>query len=94
MRFDCGFSCPPCDAQVAWRSIVVVLAVAALPALVACEDAAAEEAPVDNDFAQLVLHKALKLDSDYMVVAKNFTVTYTLYNVGTRCVVGRPGAGL
>ena len=63
--------------------VAAVIALVALPVVNCADD---EDDAANDDFAQLVLHKALKLDSDYMVVSKNFTVNYTLYNVGNKYV--------
>lgn len=47
-------------------------------------DDGAVEAEEDPQFSQVVFYKGLNLDGEYMVVTKNFTVKYSLYNVGTK----------
>lgn len=63
----------------------VLFAVLALGLLATsfAEEAAAE-AEEEPAFAQVVFYKGLILDGNYMVVSRNFSVKYSLYNVGTK----------
>jgi hypothetical protein len=67
------------------RKVVGVLLVAIVATAAAQDDAEAEEQ--EEDFAQLIAYKSLTLENNLMVLSKNFTLTYYVYNVGTKCVV-------
>ena len=64
------------------RILALCVAVAIVGGAVAQD--ATTEAEEDPQFAQVVFYKGLDLDGDYMVVSKNFTVKYALYNVGSK----------
>lgn len=86
--FGVLFACIVCGLQMlSKRILVAVVAVGLLCACVA--DDASTEAEEEPQYAQVVFYKGIDLDGEYMVVGKNFTVKYSLYNVGTKYVTWR-----
>jgi hypothetical protein len=63
-------------------AVVVVLAASLLA--VGFADETVPEPEEEPQFGQVVFFKGLELDGEYMVVTKNFTAKYALYNVGTK----------